>query len=101
MLEGSGGGGGGSPRKGLLDFYSWSPLSWVSKSFRQDIGQISTLNVFLLLKMYYYDWNVVDFRKTVETGVGPRLHSFIGRNRRCMQLDKSWVSHGKQTEAES
>ena len=35
-----------SPRKCFLDFYSWSPLSWVSKSFRQDIGQISTLNVF-------------------------------------------------------
>ena len=39
--------------------------------------------------MYYYDWNVTDFRKSVETGVDPHLHSFNGRNRRFMQLDKS------------
>ena len=32
----------------------------------------------------------------------PRLHSFNGRNRRCMQLDSLLkVSHGKQTEAQS
>ena len=37
--------------------------------------------------MYYYEWNVTDFRKTVETGVDPRMHSFNGRNPRCMQLD--------------
>ena len=29
--------------------------------------------------MYYYDWNVTDFRKTVETGVDPRLSWGIGK----------------------
>ena len=58
-----------------------------SESFEQDIDQISPWKVFLLLKMCYYEWTVTDFRKTVETGVHPRMHSFNGRNRRCMQLD--------------
>ena len=44
-----------------------SPLFWVSESFRQDIGEISTWKVFFVMK------NVTDFRKTVETCVGPRL----------------------------
>ena len=35
-----------------LDFSPLSPLSWVSESFRQDIGQTSTWKVFLLLKVY-------------------------------------------------
>ena len=50
---GGGGGGGGLPKERFWDFYS--------------------LSVVLFLKIYYYDWNVTDFRKTVETGVDLRL----------------------------
>ena len=51
ILEGSGG---GLTQEIFLDFYSLSPLSWVSEPFRQDIDQISTWKVFLLLRIYYY-----------------------------------------------
>ena len=56
---------------GILTFCS--PLSWVSESFRRDIGQISTWKVFFLLKEYLFMKNLTDFHKTVEAGVDPRL----------------------------
>ena len=43
---------GGLPQEIFLIFTPYSPLSWVSESFRQDIGQISSWKVFLLLKIY-------------------------------------------------
>ena len=56
---------------GILTF--WSPLSWVSESFRRDIGQISTWKFFFLWKDYLFMKNLTDFHKTVEAGVDPRL----------------------------
>ena len=68
-----------------------SPLSWVSESFRWDIGQFHSPRMqhlsnpfsrfqpgkFFLLKIYLL-WdlmkNLTDFRKTVKTGVDPHLH---------------------------
>ena len=56
-------------------FTLWIPLSWVSEPFRQDIGQISTLQVFFIIQNIFIMKNVTDFRETVETGVDPRLKS--------------------------
>ena len=68
-----------------------SPLSWVSESFRWDIGQFHSPRMqhlsnpfsrfqpgkFFLFKIYLL-WdlmkNLTDFRKTVKTGVDPHLH---------------------------
>ena len=45
-------------------------------TFVQTLLQILTFKVFWLLSKYinYYYENLTDFRKTVETGVGPLLH---------------------------
>ena len=64
---------GRTPQGYFLDFYFLSPLSWFSQSFRQDIGQIATWKVFLLLTIYFFMKNVTDFHKMVETGVYLRL----------------------------
>ena len=67
-------------------------MSWVSESFRQDIGQFHTPRItpyksadffisrFQLGEVFhikkYCSWKLwADFRKTVETGVDPRLKS--------------------------
>ena len=44
-------------------------------AFRQDIGQISTWEIFIrsLVEKYLFMKNSTDFRKTVETGVDLRL----------------------------
>ena len=52
ILEGSGV---RAPPGNFLGFLLLESPFLVSESFRQDIGQISTWKVFLLLKMYYYD----------------------------------------------
>ena len=64
---------GRTPQGYFFYFYFLSPLSWFSQSFRQDIGQIATWKVFLLLTIYFFMKNVTDFRKMVETGVDLRL----------------------------
>ena len=56
-------------------FFSLTPqsrFSWVSESFSQDIGRILTWKVFFM-KIYLSMKTLTDFRKTVETGVDPRL----------------------------
>ena len=65
-----------------MGFFSLSPLSWVSESFRQDIGQFSTWKVFFIIKNIFFRKNVTDFRKTVKTGVDPRLPYAL-----CLELD--------------
>ena len=55
-----------------MEFYSLSPLSCVSESFRQGTGQILTLESVLLIKILLLLKNVSHFHKTVETGVDPR-----------------------------
>ena len=56
-------------------FFFLTPQSrffWVSESFSQDIGRILTWKVFFM-KIYLSMKTLTDFRKTVETGVDPRL----------------------------
>ena len=53
-------------------FSPQSRFSWVSESFSQDIGRILTWKVFFT-KIYLSMKTPTDFRKTVETGVDPRL----------------------------
>ena len=55
------------PEKGLWATYK--------QSFGQDIGQISTWEIFIrsLVEKYLFMKNSTDFRKTVETGVDLRL----------------------------
>ena len=48
------------------------PRNWKKKTFVQTIFQISTWNV-LFIKNKFLMKNLTDFRKTVETGVDPRL----------------------------
>ena len=55
---------------GILNPLSY--LSWVSESFRLEIGQILTWKAVIYEKSL-----VSDFRKTVETGVDPRLHGDV------------------------
>ena len=64
-----------------------SPLSWVSESFRWDIGQFNSPRIkhfsapfsrfqpgkFFFIKNIFIMKNLTDFRKTLETGPGPRL----------------------------
>ena len=64
-----------------------SPLSWVSESFRWDIGQFNSPRIkhlsnpfsrfqpgkFFFIKNIFIMKNLTDFRKTLETGLGPRL----------------------------
>ena len=64
--------GAGFPRN-VLVFNSLSPLSWVFESLRQHIAQVSTWKVFFIIKNVFIMKNLTDFRKTVETGVDPRL----------------------------
>ena len=45
---------GGLPQDIFWIFTPYSPLPWVSESFTQDIGQISSWKVFLLLKIYLW-----------------------------------------------
>ena len=61
------------PPGNVFDFYSSCLLPCGSESFRQDIGQILTWTVFLLLQYYLFWKNVTHFRKTVATGVDPGL----------------------------
>ena len=49
-------------------------VSWVSESFRQDVGQILNLKIKKTNKQNLFVKNLTDFRKTVEAGVDPRLH---------------------------
>ena len=50
-------------------------VSWVSESFRQNIGQqILNLKIKKTNKQNLFLKNLTDFRKTVEAGVDPRLH---------------------------
>ena len=56
----------------LFFFSPQSRFSWVSESFSQDIGRILTWKVFFT-KIYLSMKTPTDFRKTVETGVDPRL----------------------------
>ena len=58
-----------------VNFFFLTPqshFSWVSESFSQDIGRILTWKVFFM-KIYLFMKTLTDFRKTVETGVDPRL----------------------------
>ena len=50
----------GSPRKVFV-----SPLSWISESFRRDIGQISTWKMFFIIKNIFIMKNLTA-RKTVD-----------------------------------
>ena len=64
-----------SPRHAPREFFFLTPqsrFSWVSESFSQDIGRILTWKVFFM-KIYLSMKTLTDFRKTVETGVDPRL----------------------------
>ena len=62
------------PRKIFLIFYSLKPPhSWVSESFRQDIGKCSTSN-FFPFNIYLF---MTDFRKKLQTVVDPRLSSTV------------------------
>ena len=73
LLVRSGGVGWALLGKFFLDFYSLSPLSWVSELFRQDIGQIFNLESVLTIKNIFIMKNVTNFRKKGETGVDLRL----------------------------
>ena len=73
MLLVRSGGWGGLSKENFLDFYSLSPLSWVSELFRQDIGQIFNLESVLTIKNKFIMKNVTNFRKKGETGVDLRL----------------------------
>ena len=79
-----------------------SPLSWVSESFRWDIGQFNSPRIkylsnpfsrfqpgkFFSIKNIFIMKNLIDFRKTLETGLGPRPETshyiFIWRNDRIV-----------------
>ena len=60
------------PTKIFLISTPLSHLSWVSESFREDIGEILIL-IFFSLKIYLFIKNLTDFRETAETVVDPRL----------------------------
>ena len=66
-MQDSRGGGGGGPEGLKESFWILTPqsLSWVSESFRQDIGQI-LLGNYCLLNICLFMKNLTDFRKTVE-----------------------------------
>ena len=60
--------------------FFWISTSWVSETFRQDVGQFHSprmnpwnLESFLFIKNIFILKNLTDFRKTVETGLDPRL----------------------------
>ena len=69
-----------------------------SGSFRQDIGQISTWEIFIwnLVEKYLFMKNSTDFHKTVETGVDLRLlilSSFLihcNRSLKIVLIFKKW-----------
>ena len=67
------------PPGNFLDLTPLSPVSYVSESFTQDIGQfhspqISTWKGFLFIKnILFIMENLTNSRETVETGVDPRL----------------------------
>ena len=66
LLAGSGG---RLPQERFWIFNSLTSLSWVSESFRRDIGQILTWKVFFISKNIFITKNLTDLRKTVEPGV--------------------------------
>ena len=49
------------------------PGNWQKKTFVQTIFQILTWKVLLIIKNMFTMKNLTDFRKTLETGVDPRL----------------------------
>ena len=64
----------------IFFFFFFTPqsrFSWVSESFSQDIGRILTWKVFFFTKIYLSMKTLTDFRKTVETGVDPRLYGLL------------------------
>ena len=67
----------GSPGKVFV-----SPLSWVSESFRRDVGQILTWKMCFIIKNIFIMKNLTA-RKTVGAGVDPRLCSAY--------LEDNWI----------
>ena len=68
---------GQAPPENCLDFNSLkSPFLGFSRSFRQDIGQISTGKVFFIIKNIFVMKNLTNFPKTVETDVDPCLGKY-------------------------
>ena len=55
------------------------PGNWKKKTFVQTIFQILTWKVLLVIKNMFIMKNLTDFRKTMETGVDPRLVSHAPR----------------------
>ena len=53
------------------------PRNWKKKTFVQTIFQILTWKVLLIIKNMFTMKNLTDFRKTMETGVDPRLDSML------------------------
>ena len=53
------------------------PGNWQKKTFVQTIFQILTWKVLLIIKNMFTMKNLTDFRKTMETGVDPRLDSML------------------------
>ena len=52
-----------APPRNVLVFNSLSPLSWVLESFGQDSAQVSTWEVFFIIKNIFITKNLTDFRK--------------------------------------
>ena len=53
------------------------PGNWKKKTFVQTIFQILTWKALLIIKNMFTMKNLTDFRKTMETGVDPRLDSML------------------------
>ena len=53
------------------------PVNWKKKTFVQTIFQILTWKVLLIIKNMFTMKNLTDFRKTMETGVDPRLDGML------------------------
>ena len=53
------------------------PGNWQKKTFVQTIFQILTWKALLIIKNMFTMKNLTDFRKTMETGVDPRLDSML------------------------
>ena len=53
------------------------PGNWKKKTFVQTIFQILTWKVLLIIKNMFIMKNLTDFRKTMETGVDPRLDRML------------------------
>ena len=61
------------PQEFFLIFTPYSRLSWISKPFSRDIGQILTWKAFFFHEKFIHLGKPADFRKTGETGVDSRL----------------------------